>query len=235
MHATITIVDDGVVTIVDNDSTNGTYVNGRQIDQVRLENHDLVKVGHTIFKVFIGYNVESSYQEEICRLTTLDGLTQVFNQRYFTDTLEVELARARRYDRPLALMLLDIDCSRRCNEVFGYRAGDHVLRQLAGLVRDRARESGVVARYGGEELAIVLPKHDRPAAARLGESIRDTVARTCFEFEGQHITITVSVGLAELGPDMAKADELTQKACACLRRAKHFGGNRVVSTDEGAA
>jgi len=236
MHASIVADDDGDVTIVDNESTNGTYVNGKRIGKVRLENHDHVKVGRSIFKVFIGYNVESSYQEEIYQLTTRDWLTQVFNKRYFTESLEVELAKARRYDRPLALMMLDIDGFKRCNEVFGYRAGDHVLRQLAELVRERVREDGVVARYGGEELAVILPKQDlHEATAKLGEPLREAIEQARFEFESQHLAITVSVGLAELAPDMAKADELTQKAWAHVRCAKHLGGNCVAITDQDAS
>jgi diguanylate cyclase (GGDEF)-like protein len=229
-HATIT-ADDSGVKIKDNESTNGTYVNDHKIHEAYLKDGDLIKVGRSIFKFLTGDNIESSYHEEIYRLSTVDGLTQIFNKRYFTDTLERELSRARRYDRPLALMMFDIDHFKRCNDTFGHRAGDHVLRQVAELVRDRARKVDVVARYGGEEFAVILPEIDLHGAAKFGETIREMVEETRFVFEGRHIPLTISVGVAEIEPHIANADDLIQTADARLYKAKQSGRNRVVFSD----
>jgi diguanylate cyclase (GGDEF)-like protein len=229
-HATITADDTGVK-IRDNESTNGTYVNDHKIHEAYLKDGDLIKVGRSIFKFLTGDNIESSYHEEIYRLSTVDGLTQIFNKRYFTDTLERELSRARRYDRPLALMMFDIDHFKRCNDTFGHRAGDHVLRQVAELVRDRSRKVDVVARYGGEEFAVILPEIDLHGAAKFAETIREMVEQTRFVFEGRHIPLTVSVGVAELEPHIANADDLIQTADGRLYRAKQSGRNRVVYAD----
>lgn len=229
-HATI-LVDEHGVKIRDNVSTNGTYVNDHKIHEVYLKDGDLIKVGRSIFKFLTGDNIESSYHEEIYRLSTVDGLTQIFNKRYFAETLERELSRARRYDRPLALMMFDIDHFKRCNDTYGHRAGDHVLRHMADLVRQRARKVDVVARYGGEEFAVVLPEIDLAGAAQFGDSLRRMVEDEEFVFEGRRIPLAISVGVADLDTGIANADDLIKKADARLYRAKQTGRNRVVSDD----
>lgn len=229
-HATI-MMDEHGVKIRDNVSTNGTYVNDHKIHEVYLKDGDLIKVGRSIFKFLTGDNIESSYHEEIYRLSTVDGLTQIFNKRYFVETLERELSRARRYDRPLALMMFDIDHFKRCNDTYGHRAGDHVLRHMADLVRQRSRKVDVIARYGGEEFAVVLPEIDLAGAAQFGESLRRMVEEEEFVFEGRRIPLAISVGVADLEPGVANADDLIKKADARLYRAKQGGRNRVVASD----
>jgi two-component system cell cycle response regulator len=229
-HATI-LVDEHGVKIRDNVSTNGTYVNDHKIHEVYLKDGDLIKVGRSIFKFLTGDNIESSYHEEIYRLSTVDGLTQIFNKRYFAETLERELSRARRYDRPLALMMFDIDHFKRCNDTYGHRAGDHVLRHMADLVRQRARKVDVVARYGGEEFAVILPEIDLAGAAQFGDSLRRMVEDEEFVIEGRRIPLAISVGVADLESAVANADDLIKKADARLYRAKQTGRNRVVSDD----
>ncbi len=230
-HATI-LVDEHGVKIRDNVSTNGTYVNDHKIHEVYLKDGDLIKVGRSIFKFLTGDNIESSYHEEIYRLSTVDGLTQIFNKRYFVETLERELSRARRYDRPLALMMFDIDHFKRCNDTYGHRAGDHVLRHMADLVRQRSRKVDVIARYGGEEFAVVLPEIDLAGAAQFGESLRRMVEEEEFVFEGRRILLAISVGVADLEPGVANADDLIKKADARLYRAKQGGRNRVVAAED---
>jgi len=229
-HVTI-MADENGVRVRDNESTNGTYVNDHKIHEAYLKDGDLIKVGRSIFKFLTGDNIESSYHEEIYRLSTVDGLTQIFNKRYFVETLERELSRARRYDRPLALMMFDIDHFKRCNDTFGHRAGDHVLRQVAELVRERARKVDVVARYGGEEFATILPEIDLEGAAQFGETIRALVEETRFVFEGRHIPLAISVGVSDLDGVVANADDLIKSADRRLYQAKQTGRNRVVWAD----
>jgi diguanylate cyclase (GGDEF)-like protein len=225
------MMDEHGVKIRDNVSTNGTYVNDHKIHEVYLKDGDLIKVGRSIFKFLTGDNIESSYHEEIYRLSTVDGLTQIFNKRYFVETLERELSRARRYDRPLALMMFDIDHFKRCNDTYGHRAGDHVLRHMADLVRQRSRKVDVIARYGGEEFAVVLPEIDLAGAAQFGEGLRRMIEEEEFVFEGRRIPLAISVGVADLEPGVANADDLIKKADARLYRAKQGGRNRVVASD----
>jgi two-component system cell cycle response regulator len=229
-HANI-IVDEFGIKIRDNDSTNGTYINDNKIHEAYLRDGDLVKVGRSIFKFLSGDNIESSYHEEIFRLSTVDGLTQVFNRRYFMETIDRELNRARRYDRPLALLIFDIDHFKRCNDTYGHRAGDFVLRRMAELVTMRARKVDVVSRYGGEEFAVILPEVDIKGASLFAEKIRKLVEEETFAFEGRKIPVTISIGVAELDSSIANADDLIQTADRRLYMAKTGGRNQVVDHD----
>jgi diguanylate cyclase (GGDEF)-like protein len=229
-HATL-LVDDNGVKIRDNESTNGTYVNEHKVHEAYLKDGDLIKIGRSIFKFLTGDNIESSYHEEIYRLSTVDGLTQIFNKRYFAETLERELSRARRYDRPLALLMFDLDHFKKCNDTHGHRTGDYVLREIADLVRTRARKVDIVARYGGEEFAVILPEIALDGASQFGEKVRAMVEDEVFSFEGADIRITISVGVAELDPSIANSDDLIAKADERLYRAKEAGRNKVVAED----
>src|SRR5262249_16093830 len=151
------------------------------------------KIGRTIFKFLSGGNIENAYHEEIYRLTTVDGLMQVFNRRYFLEQLDREVSRARRYRRDLSLVLFDILHSKGINERHGHPAGDYVLKQLATVVRGKIRREDVLARYGGEEFAIVLPEIDGPNAISFAEKIRRLVERAPFKFEDKKISVTVSL------------------------------------------
>src|SRR6266568_9084814 len=101
-------------------STNGTYVNDQLIDEYVLRDGDFIKIGRTIFKFLSGGNIENAYHEEIYLLTTVDGLTQIYNKRYFLETLEREISRAHRYHRDLALILFDIDFFKNVNDTHGH-------------------------------------------------------------------------------------------------------------------
>jgi two-component system cell cycle response regulator len=138
-------------------STNGTYINDELIDEYVLRDGDFIKVGRCIFKFLSGNNSENAYHEEIYRLTTIDGLTQIYNKRYFQETLEREIGRAQRYRRDLSLIMFDIDRFKNINDTYGHLAGDYVLKHLATVIKSRIRREDILARYGGEEFAIILP------------------------------------------------------------------------------
>ncbi len=217
------------VTIEDLDSTNGTYVNDEKIEgPTQLRNGDLLKIGRTIFKFIAGGNIEAEYHDEIYRLTTIDGLTQVSNRRYFEEALEREISRCRRYQRELALVLIDLDHFKQINDTYGHLAGDHVLKQLASTVKAKIRREDVFARYGGEEFSLLLPELDAKAAAMMAEKVRKLVEQTAFEFEGQRLPVSISLGVAALGKDR-NAQALIAAADEKLYVAKNEGRNRVRS------
>ena len=225
-HARIARSRDGHYTVADLGSTNGTYVNDVHVSERPLNDGDRVKIGRTIFKFMFGDNIEASYHEEIYRLMTVDGLTQLHNRRYFDETLEREINRCHRYGRPLSVILFDIDHFKLINDKFGHVAGDALLRQLAQVVKARLREQDVLARVGGEEFAGILPEIARDGALITAEKVRDVVEQTTFAFEELIMPCTVSVGVAELGGnEVAKA--LYARADAALYRAKSTGRNRV--------
>jgi two-component system cell cycle response regulator len=216
--------------VVDDGSTNGTYVNEEQISREQLlVNGDRIKVGPSILKFLSGADAEAKYHEEIYRMTIVDGLTQIHNKRALFEALEKELMRARRYERDLSLLMFDIDFFKRINDQYGHLAGDHVLRELARIVQERIRREEVFARYGGEELVILLPETPLPGAAALAESLRARVANHAFVFQGERIPVTVSIGTALLGENDKVASDLIQRADEKLYEAKRGGRNRVCS------
>ena len=208
-------------------STNGTYVNDELIDEVPLGDGDQLKVGRTILKFILGTNVEAEYHEEIYRLMTTDGLTQVANKRLFDETFEQEVARAKRYQRTFSLLVLDIDHFKKINDSHGHLAGDAILRQLGAVIRGRTRRSDTVARIGGEEFALITPEIGQNGAMELGRKINRLVSETRFEFEGNDIEVTISIGVAEWQQHYESGQDLLKAADEKLYEAKRLGRNRV--------
>jgi len=208
-------------------STNGTYVNDEPIDEYVLRDGDLIKIGRTIFKFLTGGNIENAYHEEIYRLTTIDGLTQIFNKRYFLETLEREIARSQRYRRALSLVMFDIDHFKKINDSFGHLAGDYVLKHLASTVKTKIRREDLFARYGGEEFAIVLPEIDGGNSRAFAEKIRQIVEREDFRFENAKIQVTISMGVGSIDDELTDAAALIKRADERLYEAKGAGRNRV--------
>lgn len=213
---------------VDDGSTNGTYLNEEQIArEALLNNGDRIKVGPSILKFLTGADAEAKYHEEIYRMTIVDGLTQIHNKRYLYEALEREVIRARRHERPVSLIIFDIDFFKRINDQYGHLAGDYVLRELARVVQARIRRDEIFARYGGEEFVIVLPETPLEGATSLAENLRARVAEHSFVFQGERIPTTISIGCALLTESDKTATDLIQRADEKLYEAKRSGRNRV--------
>ncbi len=221
---------DGGHRVVDNFSTNGTYLNEVLVQgEALLRSGDYVQVGEAIFKYLSGDNIEVAYHEEIYRLTIEDGLTQMPNKRALTDFLDKEFARALRHKRPLAVVMCDLDHFKRVNDDYGHLMGDYVLREVARLAKRTGRHEEMFARYGGEEFCAVLPEDDLEGAVAFAERFRTLVEKHTFEFEGNRIDVTVSSGVAMLGEGMTRPEALVLAADEKLYQAKHNGRNRVES------
>jgi diguanylate cyclase (GGDEF)-like protein len=215
--------------VTDLGSTNGTYVNDVIVHERPLIDGDQVKIGRTIFKFIQGSDIELLYHEQIYRVMTYDGLTQVSNRRTFDATLEREISRARRYGRVLSLLLFDIDHFKLINDTHGHVAGDAVLRQVAGVVAGNVRREDTVARTGGEEFAVLAPEVTRPNAVGVAEKLRMLIEQTPCHFEDNVIPVTASFGVSAFaGEDELTASELYRIADERLYAAKHAGRNRVV-------
>jgi two-component system cell cycle response regulator len=220
---------DGKVFVSDLGSTNGTFVNDGEVElEVELRSGDLVKIGGSIFKFLYGGDVESLFHEEIYRITIVDGLTQCFNKRYFLEFLEREMARGLRYGRPLSLMMFDIDHFKKVNDGFGHLAGDHVLRELAALIRSNVRKEECLARYGGEEFVLVTPESGPERARKFAEKIRRLAEREVFVFDSKEICVTLSIGVADMIAAYADPASFIRAADERLYEAKRGGRNRVV-------
>jgi diguanylate cyclase (GGDEF)-like protein len=213
--------------VTDLGSTNGTYVNDVAARERTLRDGDQIKIGRTIFKFFHGGNIELSYHEEIYRLMTFDGLTQVHNKRSFEAILEREVSRSQRYKRPLSLVLFDVDHFKRINDSRGHVVGDAVLKQLAALVNTNIRREDTLGRVGGEEFALLAPEIPLDQARRIAEKLRALVDRTPCRFEDQDIPITASFGVAAVEGGAVTGAELYKQADELLYAAKKAGRNRV--------
>ncbi|MCX7808531.1 MAG: GGDEF domain-containing protein, partial [Deltaproteobacteria bacterium] len=214
--------------VVDVGSTNGTMLNGMLFrgEARRLSRGDQIKVGDTIFKYLSGSDVEAQYHEAIHELAIKDGLTNVFNKRYLLETLEREVPRALRHQRPLSILMFDIDHFKRINDTYGHLAGDYVLREVATIVRKRLRPDDTFGRYGGEEFCAILPETSLSGASVIGEDLRRRIEAASFVFEGNQIPVTISIGGAQLVPGQDVMG-LIKAADEKLYEAKRSGRNCV--------
>jgi diguanylate cyclase (GGDEF)-like protein len=225
-HARLALAN-GQRVVVDLGSTNGTYVNDQQVQEHVLCTGDQIKIGNTILKFLSGQDAEQAYHEEIYRMTIMDGLTGVYNKRYFMESLERELGRSKRYNRTLSLIMFDIDHFKDVNDTYGHLAGDHVLKELAQLVRGRTRSEEIVARYGGEEFAILVPETGQQGAVQLAEHLRSLVESHRFVFENETIPMTISLGVATSGGHEWDSTTFIKHADSALYSAKRSGRNCV--------
>jgi two-component system, cell cycle response regulator len=214
--------------IEDMQSTNGSYVNDSPVQRSALRDSDLVKIGAAIFKFLAGNGIESSYHEEIHKMMIMDALTGAHNKRYFLEFLEREVARCSRYRRSLSLLMFDIDHFKKINDTHGHLTGDFVLREMSRRLLGRIRREELLARYGGEEFACVLPETDLVGARIFAEQVRRLIADAPFEYEGDTISVTVSIGLHTVEGDDMDVTQFIKLADENLYRAKREGRNRVV-------
>jgi diguanylate cyclase (GGDEF)-like protein len=215
--------------IEDMQSTNGTFVNNVRVRESLLRDGDLLRLGQTIFKMLSGSNIESKYHEEIYRLSTVDGLTETYNKRYFMEALQREISRAHRYQRQMCLCLFDIDHFKRVNDTYGHLAGDFILRELAHLIGQNIRRQDILARYGGEEFAIIFPEADATHVIPVCEKLRLKVEEHAFIYNQERIPVTISLGLNcfEHSQGFVSGEAFIGLADARLYKSKQAGRNRL--------
>jgi len=171
----------------------------------------------------------ASLHEAVEREAVTDELTGLANVRAFLSTLDRELERGRRFDTPLGLIMLDIDDFKRVNDSYGHQQGDEVLAQVAAVVRDQTRELDTAARYGGEELAVILPQTGASGAELLAERMRAAVELLQVPRVGGKgtLSVTASFGVAAMPDSARERGGLIAAADAALYAAKRAGKNRV--------
>jgi len=163
---------------------------------------------------------------ELRHAASTDPLTGLLNRREFHERLVIEVKRAQRHGRPLALALLDVDDFKACNDTCGHAAGDQVLRTLATVIRDSIRSEDIAGRYGGDEFLILLPDTDEEGARVVAEGLCKRFNQRLFTTDGAIYKITLSAGVASLGSE-ASATLIMRKADRALLLAKQSGKNRV--------
>jgi two-component system cell cycle response regulator len=217
------------IAVEDLGSTNGTFCNGIRVDRRDLTDGDKIMVGSsTILKFTYHDYLDEVFQRQMYESALRDGLTKVFNKKYFTDYLEKEFAFAARHGGPLALIFLDIDFFKRINDGHGHPAGDFVLSELSQLMTELLRTEDVLARFGGEEFTVLCRGSDLAGVKIVAERLRRSVEERTFTFGGKDIPVTVSLGVVAL-PESGITDHNAFLAAAdrALYEAKRSGRNRV--------
>lgn len=168
--------------------------------------------------------------EEIERRARTDGLTGLFNHKFFKEQLSAELNRFMRTRRPFSLLLLDIDHFKHINDAHGHPAGDEVLKGIASTLRKTLRNIDITARYGGEEFAALLLDTDAPGAVRMAERLRRAIGRAEHHTERGVLKVTASIGVASCPGDASTESALLELADRALYRAKAGGRNRTAAS-----
>jgi diguanylate cyclase (GGDEF)-like protein len=167
--------------------------------------------------------------EKLREMAFRDGLTGLYNHRYFQDLMDHELSRASRYKKAFALIMFDLDHFKKINDQYGHPSGDLVLKQVSQAVKNILRESDIAARYGGEEFAIVLPETEISGAAVVAERLRRAVEGLEILANGRRINTTISVGVTSYSVSQGKKEksEILAAADHALYNSKNTGRNRI--------
>lgn len=218
--------------IEDLGSRNGTFIRGRRSTRAPLESGDYVQVGVSgLLRFAITDAADEALQRQLYESAVRDGLTRVFNRRYFSARLVVELAHARRVGGPLALLMLDIDCFKTFNDTFGHIAGDGALTSIAARVERAIAIDDLLARYGGEEFVILSSCVDHEGAIVLADRVRSSIEQMSSSI-ADGAALTVSIGVASLS-ELEMSDSgttLLERADKRLYEAKAGGRNRVCAS-----
>ena len=165
---------------------------------------------------------------ELHLLSITDGLTNLFNRKHLMDIFDMEMARTRRYRIPFSVMIADIDHFKKINDTHGHLAGDAVLRRIADTLRHVVRECDHVGRYGGEEFLIILPSSNADGAMQMAQRIREQICQVRFYNDGNEISMTISVGVAQCTEGEDTVEAILSRADTALYQAKANGRNQVI-------
>jgi diguanylate cyclase (GGDEF)-like protein len=234
-HALVSCRSDGRYFVEDLGSTNGTFVGGQRLKTSEIRPGDRIQLGpHVVLRFAITDDAEQELQRRLYESSTRDGLTRVYNRKYFTERLTAEVAYARRHRVKLAVLLLDLDDFKQTNDTYGHLAGDMVLRLVSAQMQRLIRVEDLLARYGGEEFVILARSTGKTEAARLAERIREAINDLEIPVADHSLRVTASIGVAAL-PDVAPdggPNEVLALADARLYKAKADGKNRVCCDGE---
>jgi len=176
------------------------------------------------------YSIENAKLfEQTQKLSLTDQLTELFNMRYFLNFARLEFERIRRYERTISVAMVDIDFFKKINDTYGHDMGDQTLREIAARIKNSVRTVDIVARYGGEEFVILMPETGLNEAYKIAERVMCIIANSPIEIKDVVISVTVSLGVAEIDKSTKSLDELIKRADQALYNAKTNGRNRVES------
>ncbi len=188
-----------------------------------------------IFSIFaftcayiIKYLIKSRDFELQYKLATTDGLTELYNHRYFQEQIRMQVEQSKRYNTSFSLIIIDIDFFKKFNDTFGHQSGDAVLREVAQTLKKNVRSTDIVCRYGGEEMSIILPNTTKDEAFSTAQKICNRVASKKFKlFGGKETNVTISLGVSTFPADGESAVDIIEAADKRLYNAKNNGRNQV--------
>ena len=202
---------------------------------MRFENLWLEVIYPLIFSIvaftcayIIKYLIKSRDFEQQYKLATTDGLTELYNHRYFQEQMRMQVEQSKRYNNNFSLIIIDIDFFKKFNDTFGHQSGDAVLRQVAQTLKRNVRATDIVCRYGGEEMSIILPNSSKDEAQSTAEKICQRVASRKFKLaQDKETNVTISLGVSTFPNDGDTASKVIDAADKRLYNAKHNGRNQV--------
>ena len=202
---------------------------------MKYENLWLEVIYPLIFLIFaftcayiVKYIIKSRDFEQQYKLATTDGLTDLYNHRYFQEQIRMMIENSKRYETSFSLIILDIDFFKKFNDNYGHQSGDAVLKQVAQTLKRNVRSADIVCRYGGEEMSILLPNSSKDEAYSTAQKICERIANKKFKLAGDKETgVTVSIGVATFPNDGMTATEIIEIADKRLYSAKNNGRNQV--------
>ncbi len=230
VHAEISCKDGNTILIRDTGSTNGIFVNGKRITEQQLNDGDKILIGTRLYFKFCYQDaVDQSYQQNLFRAANIDGLTQLYNKKYFIDVLAKEFSFSRRNKQALSLLMVDVDHFKKVNDTYGHMAGDLVLKSIGAFLHQQLRLENIACRYGGEEFAIILRNVTPDLAEHIGERLRKGMEGEKILYRATPIQITISIGIATFeNNNFETIEDFIQRADEHLYEAKQLGRNRIV-------
>jgi diguanylate cyclase (GGDEF)-like protein len=213
---------EGRIVLMDAGSTNGTLLNGVELSEiVQLTNGDRITVGSAILKYLAASDMDALFYEQVFASVQIDQLTGLRRKEVFMDQLQREVSRARRYDRALSALFIDIDRFKSVNTDHGHMHADQILKSVAGCILANCRANDTAARFGGEELVVLLPETDVSNAALIAERVRAAVEACVVNYRDKPVSVTVSIGCAEYLESEGEESHLVE------RRRKNVRGKRL--------
>jgi two-component system, cell cycle response regulator len=231
IHTKLIVGEDGTASVVDCSSKNGTMLGSRAVqgEPISLRDGSKLQIGGAVVVRFsFRDSLEESYERDLYESATRDYLTGAYNKRHFDNQLKREGGTSLRQQRPISVVLFDLDDFKDINDSLGHAAGNHVLKEVAQLVGSQLRSGEILARYGGEEFIVLLPATDLPQAVVVAERLRRELQGCSITWAGTQVEVTASFGVATNQANRTlQIGQLLETVDASLYRAKAAGKNRV--------
>ena len=222
-------IDGETAFLEDCGSKNGTFLNNQKIDgRSPLNKGDIIKVGVIALKYIPAGDPERIAYDKLNLEANTDQHTGCYNKAYFNKSIDLEVRKSKVTGNPLSLIIFDLDHFKKLNDNFGHDAGDYVLKEMAGVVRQNGvREQDVFARYGGEEFVILLPKTNLKHSFEIAERLRKLVESHQFKYEDKLLPVTASIGVADYRQGVVTGTDLFKRADNAVYKSKENGRNQV--------